>query len=80
MKIGSRVQFRYDFRSPGLVGTVTGLDNGLVNGLVTVRWNGGPTITHDADVLVESEREPFPYCSHRTMAQVSADEQKPEPA
>ena len=79
MKIGDRVQFtflpsyaRRGWHPPQ--GTVTDLGDGYV----TVRWNTGRMIKHDADVLMLAES--FPYRSHRNMAQVIADEQRPEPA
>ena len=46
--------------------------------IIPVKWNTGRIIKHDADVLMLAES--FPYRSHRTMAQVIADEQRPEPA
>ena len=79
MKLGSRVGFGRNRKSPLIrksVGTVIALGNGVVE----VRWDSGPIIKHDADVLVEIDLEPFPFHSHRTMAQVIQDEQKPEPA
>ena len=79
MKIGDRVRFkikpiyaRWERTLPQ--GTVTALGDGYV----TVRWDSGPTVPHDADVLTLAD--PFPYRSHRTMAEVLADEQMPEPA
>ena len=76
MKIGDRVGFGRNRKSSLIrksVGTVIALGNGIAE----VRWDSGPTMTHDADALIEIEREPFPYRSHRTMAQVIEDEQKP---
>ena len=77
MRIGSRVRFTSKSKASGdYRGTVVGRSYGLVD----VRWDSGPIVRHDADVLIEIEAEPFPYRSHRTMAQVIQDEQKPEPA
>lgn len=77
MKVSDRVRFRskpsYARRNLAQ-GTVTALGDGYV----TVKWDTGPTLSHDAEVLTSAE--PFPYRSHRTMAEVIRDEQKPVPA
>lgn len=43
-----------------------------------VVWADGKSSRHHQHVLIEVE--PFPYRSHRTMAEVIQDEQKPVPA
>ena len=79
MKIGDRVQFtfrpsyaRREWLSP------KGIITALGDGYVTVKWDTGRIMSHDVDVLILAES--FPYHSHRTMAQVIQDEQKPQPA
>lgn len=90
MKIGSRVRLsnlaiannvcpilrkRYgilsgvilDFRRDGLCANVMFDQTKTIHGL-------------HIDFLTEEASEPFPYRSHRTMAQVDADEQEPQPA
>ena len=78
MKIGDRVCFKRQARPLTKWCPPRGTVVSLGGGFVTVRWDTGPTIRHDADVLVLAES--FPYRSHRTMAQVIQDEQKPVPA
>ena len=77
MKIGDRVRFSSNQKS-SLVRAQRGTVIVLGDGYVTVRWDTGPTISHDADVLMLAE--PFPYRSHRTMREVLDDEQEPVPA
>ena len=77
MKPGDRVCVKLRMRPrkwQPLLGTVIRVGDGQV----MVKWDIGACLSHDAEALTKVER--FPYRSHRTMAQVIADEQKPEPA
>ena len=81
MKIGDRVRLlglhvKMNRRFRGLWrGTVIAL---RPSGCQVVRWDhGGRGSYHDSFLVLE---EPFPYRSHRNMAEVIADEQRPESA
>ena len=81
MKIGSRVRL-----TPGIspildrrYGVVRGVLIGFYNDTCAkVKWDHGVVSGYHISFLIWEE--PFPYRSHRSMAQVIADEQKPEPA
>ena len=45
-----------------------------------VRFDHGPIHGYHVSFLTICDEEPFPYRSHRNMAEVIADEQRPEPA
>lgn len=72
MKVGSRVRLK---SNSAILGRVLGFCGWRVD----VVWDDGVVYGHHEYGLVEIEAmlEPFPYLSHRTMAQVIADEQKP---
>ena len=82
MKIGDRVRLSRES------GIHSGLrkKHGLIIGTIiriagdqaVVKWNHGGTGRTHFHCLIEEE--PFPFHSHRTMAEVIADEQRPEPA
>ena len=79
MKIGDRVRLSINQRSSitrALRGTIVDLGNLFV----TVKWDTGPMRAHAPMDIIEAEAEPFPFRSHRTMAEVIEDEQKPVPA
>ena len=80
MKIGDRVCFKRRLDRKALTGwqPPVGTVQSLGGGYVVVKWDSGSIMRHDAEVLAVAE--PFPYRSHRTMAQVIADEQRPESA
>ena len=73
MKIGSRVRL---CTNPAVRGQLLGLCGWRAD----VRWDDGIVSGHHLSGLMDEVIESFPYRSHRTMAQVIADEQKPEPA
>ena len=81
MKIGDRVRLLEShvkmnrrFRGPWR-GTVAAL---RPNDCRIVRWDHGGCGSYHSSFL--AQEEPFPYRSHRSMAEVIADEQRPEPA
>ena len=81
MKIGDRVRL-----SPGIspildrrYGVVRGVLIGFYNDTCAkVKWDHGVVSGYHISFLTVDL--PFPYHSHRTIAEVDADEQKPEPA
>ena len=82
MKIGSRVRLAPN--KDGIIrkryGHLRGVVVGLNGAYADVRFENGGVDTHRVSALILVEEEPFPYRSHRTMAEVIADEQKPVPA
>ena len=83
MKIGSRVRLAPN--KDGICRKAYGHLRGMIVGLrdggcVNVRWENGRVEGYHASFLIEESPESFPFRSHRTMAEVIADEQKPEPA
>lgn len=76
MKIGDRVRLSISVKGPhDRVGKIIR----ICGDLAEVKWRNGITKRHHHHSLIKIN-EPFPYRSHRTMAQVDADEQKPVPA
>ena len=71
MKIGSRVRLKVN---PSICGRILGFCGWRVD----VAWNDGIVSGTHTGALVEIfGKDEFPFHSHRTMAEVIADEQKP---
>ena len=82
MRIGDRVRLAPN--KDGIIRKRYGHLRGVVVGLngvyADVRFESGHVDTHRVSALILIEDEPFPFRSHRTMAEVINDEQKPVPA
>ena len=81
MKIGDRVRLSPEMplnRIHKQYAPVRGFITACRGNCYDVKWDfGGVGGYHPKFLILE---EPFPWRSHRTMAQVMADEQRPEPA
>ena len=85
MKIGSRVRLSPHALRENIhpilrkkYGIVRGVVINIRGSCADVRYDHGAV--HGTALIFLVEDEPFPYRSHRTMAEVIADEQKPIPA